>query len=93
MLIRKPYLVLTDSHIEYRWLYGHKIVAWADIERVAFHWKANVLFLSIWANEHGARRSVWEWLDCITGRDYSFSIGVSIFPSVDFEKLFLAMNR
>ncbi|MBH5316515.1 hypothetical protein I6N90_01680 [Paenibacillus sp. GSMTC-2017] len=87
---KKHYLLITDEHLEYRWLFGHKVILLNSIYKVDFYSDNGVTKFGIWANEQG-KRSFFERTDQFFGRDYPVSIVVSSFRSIDFEKLQLTL--
>lgn len=86
----KPRLIITDKYLEYKWLFGHKVILLNSIYKAEFFSERGITKLGIWANDQG-KRSFWETTDRFFGRDYSVSIVVSTFQNIDFEKLRLTI--
>lgn len=89
-LFNKPYLKITNESLEYKWLFGRKVILMNDIYRVECFSESGVNKLGIWASERG-NRSFLEIINRILGRDYSVSIVMSNFQNIDFEKLRLTI--
>ncbi|URN93379.1 MAG: hypothetical protein NAG76_16285 [Candidatus Pristimantibacillus lignocellulolyticus] len=86
VFINKPYLIVTDKHLEYKWLFGHKIIKLDKIYQISFFVENGITKIGIWANDQ-SKPSFLEKIDRAFGRDYSVSIVVSSFQSIDFNKL------
>ncbi|MCR8656687.1 hypothetical protein [Paenibacillus endoradicis] len=86
VFINKPYLIVTDQYLEYKWLFGHKIIELNKIHQISFYRENGVTMFGIWAKDQ-SKPSFSEKIDRIFGRDYSVSIVVSSFSSIDFNKL------
>ncbi|MGG1639665.1 hypothetical protein [Paenibacillus sp. NRS-1760] len=89
-LFNKPHLIITDEYLEYKWLFGHKVIILNSIYKAEFFSERGITKLGIWANEQG-KQSFWETTDRFFGRDYSVSIVVSTFQNIEFDKLRLTI--
>lgn len=83
----KPYLIVTEEYLEYKWLFGHKKIPLKSLYKAEFLSEGGVIKLGIWAHGQHGKRSFWEFTDRFFGRRYSAGIVVSMFPDIDFEKL------
>jgi hypothetical protein len=86
----KPYLIINDEYLEYKWLFGRKRIDLDTINQIEFYSENGVTKLGIGAIEHG-KRSFFEATDRMLGRNYSVSIVVSTFSNIDFDKLRLTL--
>ncbi|WP_141499837.1 hypothetical protein [Paenibacillus luteus] len=87
---KKPYLIINDEYLEYKWLFGRKRIDLGTINQIEFYSESGVTRLGIGAIEHG-KLSFFEATDRMLGRNYSVSIVVSTFSNIDFEKLRLTL--
>lgn len=83
---RRPYLKLTDEHLEYRWLFGHHIIPFESIRKVSVFSDYSALLYGVWADQQG-RLSFWQATDRWFGRDYTIALAIASFPNIDFERL------
>ncbi|MDQ6419336.1 hypothetical protein RB620_07760 [Paenibacillus sp. LHD-117] len=89
-VIRKPQLTITNEYLEYKWLFGHKVIFLKSIYKTELFSESGIVKFGIWSNEEG-KMSFWEITDRMFGRDYSVSIVLSTFQNLDFEKLALTI--
>lgn len=87
---KKPFIKITNEYLEYKWLFGHKVILLHDIYKVEFFSDRGVTKLGIWANRQ-VKWSLLESVERFFGRDYSASIVISTFQNIDFVKLRLTI--
>ncbi|MDD3271601.1 MAG: hypothetical protein PHR04_05830 [Syntrophomonadaceae bacterium] len=81
----KPYLKITNDYIEYKNLFGKEHVRWNQIVNVEFYMFNGMTFLGITDNR--PNKTFSQKTDKALGFDYSIKIPLSMFSSIDFEKL------
>jgi hypothetical protein len=82
----KPYLKITDEYLEYKMLFGRKVISLKSIYQVEF-FSTRVNQFGIRTTSEQGKRSIWNAVDRFFSGGYSVTIPLSTFSTIDFDKL------
>ncbi|MHA7966779.1 hypothetical protein ACX93W_21950 [Paenibacillus sp. CAU 1782] len=83
----KPYILVVDQHFEYKWLFGHVVIEFDQIEKMGCFSENGVTMFGIWTR-HLSKPSFWQRTDRLFGKTYAVKVVVSTFSNIDFNVLY-----